>query len=372
MLKRVKIDSPSVYQGKPDLDVFDRWALEVKTWIRLNRLSEEIAITILNKYLSGKASTYYMKYVAGKEKKRTMTMIFEGLFGYCFPKNFKSSLRRKLMSATQGKSEVMDFIRDIEIMADRFPDVNERSKIEIFWWGMHQPIRAEVLKMGVNQERSSLDKIVKCAVRAEDGVNQLKDALLLNRDARSWGRFANRNDGPKPYRPSNGEGSSKPNSGQERVRVNAVSPQQGNDQSRPNDQGRGGKKKRFGKKISRAKKDGLRAEGKCFHCEKTGHSKRDCPELNTMRPPASISTGSVSIARLERLSDARDKADLLVGSLTLGVEVEDDDATPAMRRAHDLCVQAWGDDDAWSNIESRWDSRYWVHQYDIYRGWGVN
>ena len=155
MLKRVKIDSPSVYNGKPDLDVFDRWALEVKPWVRLARLTEEIATTMLVKYVTGKASTYYMRFVAGKEKQWTMTTLFEGLFGYCFPKNFKSELRRKLMSATQGKSEIIDFCKDIEIMADRFPDVNERSKIEIFWWGMHQPIRAEVLRMGANPERTS-------------------------------------------------------------------------------------------------------------------------------------------------------------------------------------------------------------------------
>ena len=76
MLKQVNIDSPSVYNGKPDLDVFDRWALEVITWVRLTRLTEEIAITMLVKYITGKASTYYMKFV---EKQWTITMLFEAL-----------------------------------------------------------------------------------------------------------------------------------------------------------------------------------------------------------------------------------------------------------------------------------------------------
>jgi len=215
MLKRIKIDSPSTYNGKPDLDVFDRWALEVKTWIRLTRLTGEIAITILVKYVAGKAGTYYMKFVAGKEKDWTITMLFEGLFGYCFPKNFKSDLRRKLMSATQGKSEVIDFYKDIKIMADQFPDVNERSKIEIFWWGMHQSIRAEVLRLGANPERTSLEDIAKCAVTAEESLNA--SSLQLNRDARGWGRFANWTDGPKPYKPSGGEGNSGRNSGWDHV-----------------------------------------------------------------------------------------------------------------------------------------------------------
>ena len=100
ILKQIKIDAPSAYSGKPDLDVFDKWALEVRNWVKLNRLLEWIAITMLNKYVSSKASVFYMKYVVGKEKCWTLTTIFEGLFEYCFPKDFKSVLRRRLMLAT--------------------------------------------------------------------------------------------------------------------------------------------------------------------------------------------------------------------------------------------------------------------------------
>ena len=81
--------------------------------MRLNRLSEEIAITLLNKYVTGKASIYYMKYVAGKVKRWMLTTVFEGLFDYCFPKDFKSNLWR-LMTASQGKTRITDFIRDVE------------------------------------------------------------------------------------------------------------------------------------------------------------------------------------------------------------------------------------------------------------------
>jgi len=63
----------SSYTGKADLDVFDRWTFEVTTWKRLNRLSDEIAITMLNKYVIDKAGVFYMKYVAGKAKEWTLT-----------------------------------------------------------------------------------------------------------------------------------------------------------------------------------------------------------------------------------------------------------------------------------------------------------
>ena len=57
------------------------------------------------------------------------------------------------MTDTQGRTRVTEFIRDIEIMADRFPDVNERGIIGIFWWGIHQPIRSRIIEMRVNTTR---------------------------------------------------------------------------------------------------------------------------------------------------------------------------------------------------------------------------
>lgn len=49
ILKRVKIESPSVYNGKADLDVFDGWATEVKDWLDLNQVPEDVAITLLKR-----------------------------------------------------------------------------------------------------------------------------------------------------------------------------------------------------------------------------------------------------------------------------------------------------------------------------------
>jgi len=37
------------------------------------------------------------------------------------------------MTASQGKTRITDFIRDIEMMADQFPDINECGIIEILW-----------------------------------------------------------------------------------------------------------------------------------------------------------------------------------------------------------------------------------------------
>ena len=367
MLRRIKIDAPKVYDGKADLDAFDRWALEVTTWKRLNRLSDEFVITLLNKYVTDKAGVFYMKYVARKVRQWTLTDVFEGLFDYCFPKDFKSTLRRRLMTANQGRTRVSEFIRDIELMAGRFPDVNKRSIIEIFWWGIRPALRVEVIKMGANPERSSLDTIVDCAIRAEDSILEAELAQKKEtvKEGRTWGRFANRSSGPRPYRPSREDGHQARGEGRERVRANAVTPQPRAGPSRT--EGRHAKRAQRGKKISREKRDQLRAEGKCFQCEQQGHSQRDCPELNTLRPPR-MRVNNVEIARLERLAKAKDKADLQVGHVSLETDTVEDDATPTMQKVYQQCADIWGSDEKWSNPETRYDSKYRIYQYSTGKG----
>ena len=127
--------------------------------------------------------------------------------------------------------------------------------------------------MGAHPERSSLDTIVKCAVRAEDSIVEveLQKQKEYPREGRTWGRFANRTSGPKPYRPPREADKQYKVEGKERVRANAVTPQPQAGPSRTE----GGRPRhaRKGKKISKERRDQLRAEGKCFQCEQPGHSK---------------------------------------------------------------------------------------------------
>ena len=91
-----------------------------------------------------------------------------------------------------------------------------------------------------------------------------------------------------------------------------------------------------------------------------------------MKPPT-VRMNGVNIARLERLSNKKDKADLQVGSvlLDLGIvtdEDEPDDATPEMRRAYEQCAVVWGDNARWLDPETRWESKYGIYQYGVQGG----
>ena len=82
-----------------------------------------------------------------------------------------------------------------------------------------------------------------------------------------------------------------------------------------------------------------------------------------MRPP-NVRVNNVNVARLERLSRAREKADLQVGHISMIPDgAIEDDATPEMKRAYERCAAAWGEDERWLDPETRCNSKYGIHQY---------
>ena len=50
-------------------------------------------------------------------------------------------MRAQLSNAVQGKRQIQDFVWEIEKLAARFPDVNKRTIIQMFWNGINQESR---------------------------------------------------------------------------------------------------------------------------------------------------------------------------------------------------------------------------------------
>ena len=135
-----------------------------------------------------------------------------------------------------AQEDIRDFVRDVEKLATRFPGVNERTVIQTFWNGIHQDIRLRLIEWGVSTERTTFDEIVRKAMDLEARDEAYKRELQQTGTAtleRKWGRFANRTDGPQPYRPATGNSGSGQRGKSDRVRANAVMPQLTAEQSRP-------------------------------------------------------------------------------------------------------------------------------------------
>ena len=97
-----------------------------------------------------------------------MKTMHEAMFDYCFPMDFKDRLRARLVQSTQGKCRIRDFIRDVEKLAARFPDVNERTVVQTFWSGMRREIRVRLIEWGISPEHTPLEAMVSKAIDIEN------------------------------------------------------------------------------------------------------------------------------------------------------------------------------------------------------------
>ena len=109
-MERQKIAPPSTYDGQPDLTVFDKWTYEVSHWAWMNKFRDVTALGMLVRYTSGEASRFFMDYIADNEEVWTLKTMFEALFDYCLPVDFKDRLRAKLSQSVQGNRRIRDFV----------------------------------------------------------------------------------------------------------------------------------------------------------------------------------------------------------------------------------------------------------------------
>lgn len=280
--RTVKIKNPCTYDGRADLDLFDQWTYEVDTWRELNGISNRMAVKILVNFMSGKASRFFMKHVALRQKDWTLKSIYEALFNYCFPPDFKLQLREQLTRAKQGSNNVRDFQRDLETLAVRFPDVTEREIRQIFWTGIRRYLRLHLIEKGLNPERHSMDKLVKYASRHEAA----RETLKRERDNLNATHGTRHYDSSSVYATSGGTlGGATSNSlhdvdeypGSEAESTNSEYDLQDGSLSDRSDDAldRDTHQKRV--LLPQEEYARLRREGRCFQCQVKGHLSRNCP-----------------------------------------------------------------------------------------------
>ncbi|KAJ6525380.1 hypothetical protein B0H19DRAFT_1008035, partial [Mycena capillaripes] len=330
----VKIKSPFVWDGKPVMDIFDQWTYEVDTWIELSALSDKLALKCMVNFMGGTASKFFMDHVTTDIKKWTVKDVYKALFDYCFPADFKLRLRKRLMDAYQGKKTVRDFARDLKSLAKRFPDVTERHLVQIFWDGAEQYIRVKWLDRGMSPEDSSLEKLVKWALRFEkskEALDREKGDWKPKPEGRTWGRFKNRTHGNEPWvPPSDNEPDKRGGKSENNSRKAA-------DKSAKNSQGWGKQNsdKPKGKpkdkpRLSPEELDKMRAEDRCFTCKEVGHQSRNCPQKHQAKPPhQKVSVGAARYDYLKSLSMDGLAKEIKDASINVdSVRVDDDDILP--------------------------------------------
>src|SRR6266478_9732079 len=116
------------------------------------RIRERTMIRIMSGYVTGTARTFYSLHVAGRPDKWTYSNIFPAIFDYCFPKDFMKKLRVKWNNLTQGSRCVQEYVREIELISRKFPEMSERTVVLKFWDGLDSELRELMALMNTEPE----------------------------------------------------------------------------------------------------------------------------------------------------------------------------------------------------------------------------
>ena len=308
MAKNIKMKDPFMYDGTPDLDTLDQWTFEVDTYCDWYDIDSKTSVQFMVKWTTGKASQFLMKHVVRNLKGWDRQLVYEGLFDYCFPTHFKLELRETMMDAVQGSQTVRDYARDLESMAVRFPDVTDREMTQIFWKGLHQHLRLNLIEKGMNPERTGFEKLVKYAQRREDAIETRKREERMWKDrstGRCWGRFTNSVDEARPAQQGGADLSEDELLDSDEPGENEPTSSTGMESQNRNP--RWAPRPR----MSEEEWDRLRAEQRCFSCKEVGHESRNCPKRRRAKAPTIIA-GAINFDRIQANDDRAREVDLQV------------------------------------------------------------
>ncbi|KAF8835033.1 hypothetical protein BDN67DRAFT_992540 [Paxillus ammoniavirescens] len=135
------IKPPFVWNGQPDLDLFDQWVYQVDTWCELNGLEDALAIKLMVNFISDLPSQFFMKHVAMRQQYCMKSKLYEAMFDYCFPPDFKMARQAKDMKLVQ-----------------------------IFWDGIQMHLCIYLLEQGMKPDCFALKEMVEVASRKEEAV----------------------------------------------------------------------------------------------------------------------------------------------------------------------------------------------------------
>jgi hypothetical protein len=86
---KLQLKQPTPYNGEARAHIYETWTFETNNYFTIAGYPEHINVRLISSYLSGKASKWYMNFVAPNPDKWTMAKIGRELFEYCFPEDIR-------------------------------------------------------------------------------------------------------------------------------------------------------------------------------------------------------------------------------------------------------------------------------------------
>ena len=159
--------SPFKYNGEPRAEVYQRWIISCKRYLRMSYVRRKNRVERLEPFVTGNAAKFYSLRVGLNPRKWTLRRFFEQLFDYCFPPNFRSLQREKFSQSCQNGRKVREYVRELQDLSASIGDVRHRSFILQYWKGSDLYIRLKWAEAGYSPETASLHELQTAAERYE-------------------------------------------------------------------------------------------------------------------------------------------------------------------------------------------------------------
>jgi len=309
----VKMPLPEKFDGSPDFDKFERFIFSANAYYSWAGLNSEERIQHVQSLLKGTAAYFYMQNVARDPAAWTMARFGKELFDYCFPRNFVELAQKRFDNLVQGRKQLLDFIRTIEKLAERTPDVTESQKRRKLFDGANGYLRIGWRKEGLSAELTSLDELKEVGFDLESSAIQTvyeglrtrrsrKELIQSIGDCPSIEKLVNdRKYGiSEKYEPTqhNQQGENSRQRQDNFRSRNKTLYKNANDKEKPRERT---------PKLSFSEKEELRSNGSCFECKQRGHLARDCPKFRRLQPSTRVHAAAADVGDINNLAKKIDK-----------------------------------------------------------------
>lgn len=132
----LKPKEPDTYNGTPHIETFPKFMAESMEYLDDYAVPARQQAQKIARFLKGDAYKFYPNSVAQQPRRWSLERLFEGLFDYCFPVDFRLQMRERLKRSTQGKRSVRAYVHELESLFMVVGGVSERDRVDRLWYGL--------------------------------------------------------------------------------------------------------------------------------------------------------------------------------------------------------------------------------------------